>query len=1825
MAGSGGNSDFLYKVGCDTTQATAELRDFANKTAPGLLGSIKPLEVVVNTSGASRNLATLSTDAAKTAAAVKELQGSLSGLTRAIATVPSSLNGFTTGMGRLGDNFLGAARSATIFTRESERLGGAAKNAGSSLDYLGKMAATDLVKLAAWGAAFTAVEGSIHGFTDALGQAGEVQMEQTLQRLYNNTIDVNRAFTAAESIAKAWGGNIVDVQQAIGLWTKQTNDLAAATMLANKGEEMARASGIATAEVYRDSLAIGTQMGLTYGQLPAVYDQITRAALKLGETLRGVNDRASEGTEAMKDLFQGLSRAAATLSANSFADPQNKLKGTAAIIAIVANQITAMGDSGKTAATNLASMFGALSQGGPKRGEWEKILGVDAFKNADTLLQAMQKHLAELTQAQANGTLGVRPQQVETLSTMEKSLAHINELYRDIANNSKGSLNLVAISEMETYQAQVDRLKTAIQALEISVGRQLLPQMEGWVNWLGSSAIPQIESMSPALIGASQDVLRLAGAWAALQAIFKVNSLWQATTAQVTANTAAVNANVIAETRARAAGFEDIATLEKLRGSLATYNENLAATTEANALLSEAFAKLGSQAGLTEAQLARVSPAAREAGNALNLLREVTATDVTTFTQLDGALEQADGQLNLFAAAAARAAATEAELRNATEVAGGAALASVTGWQRAAQGIGLIATNAAATLGPLAAMTAGLWAAQQAAKAGNAGDNAALAVQNWAHSRTDADAALVGAWGYDQNRTPSDFVRGIGTSIQGSLGAWFYGTGQQQTSGAGNALIYQMLRSQQFGSQTSADLSGMRRTQFGDRGAYDKYEQDLEDTAKSFTEMQGVTKQTSTEMQSLESELHKMAQASSGFAGALAHQMGAGDASRAFYTGKPVSASGGNPFAQQVTQSASAYDALVKAKDALISRDDIEIKTNETLIGLYGAQPKFINSINAAYNDKISQEQQIVTATKAYIATLTKEISADQATATSRTATSKQKQQASAAELKAENALVVAHGTLLEAEAKVTQVEADRANTLEQLHIKQDLYRIGITDLTTQLKQMSDNLQLLKGHDADQLNLANQNIVTLRQWATALQTLITHYQSLGYGTKQLQTDLNAVNQALATDQALAKSDTDAITKLTESIGKAIEELEKSNFDTLGGILGINKQTLSYVDQMLQALQQIDATQQQINRDRNSATPDQQRLLDMEQTELNLRKQLLPIEQQILAIRSSALYQAWDSEIDKMGSSFLDKQVGKLFGGTGQSGLLGAFHEFFAGITSQVVNSWWKQVSENISDSLFGGGSQETKLRQDFAVLYASLQKEFALYNTTATGPVTTSANTNLNAANIMLQASQNNLRAATGGGTGSGLVNSGVDPYSAMANAAQDAYDARYGVTNDMDVGQSYASANTTANNTTTMVSLMQTMLSNGNANASDIQSTLAAISVAGSGGGIGSLSIPGAAGGGGGGLLGGLFGMLGLGGGGGAAGVGGLGGLGGLLTMALGAGSMFGGLLGSNTGAAGTSGREGFGMMGALAGLLGAGAFAAVGLGGLGGIGLGGLFAGMASGPFLPITLGAILLGSLLGGMMGDHFPIQNEPDIGEPVEGGVSYGQFVANINGSTANMNGKAYNPFQQYQGNDREALQLETDVQKVLNNPNASPQLKQMAKQLQALNPSNQPEGFSIKSEYNDVFTLHSGAQVNVESYMKLVQAFMQAYGQQQQQPLAPIISINGAASFNPYNTPGLTNSEFGNLEQGYVYNAGGGAAGGGTSGGSSYSTPGYGGSAPVTGGYSRGGSGYGGYGGAAGNVTVQLLVNGKVLAQIVNAYNAQYLLNSGRSIDQIPVL
>jgi hypothetical protein len=188
------------------------------------------------------------------------------------------------------------------------------------------------------------------------------------------------------------------------------------------------------------------------------------------------------------------------------------------------------------------------------------------------------------------------------------------------------------------------------------------------------------------------------------------------------------------------------------------------------------------------------------------------------------------------------------------------------------------------------------------------------------------------------------------------------------------------------------------------------------------------------------------------------------------------------------------------------------------------------------------------------------------------------------------------------------------------------------------------------------------------------------------------------------------------------------------------------------------------------------------------------------------------------------------------------------------------------------------------------------------------------------------------------------------------------------------------------------------------------------------------------------------------------------------------------------------------------------------------------------------------------------------------------------------------------------------------------PNAPPALKQLAKQLQQLNPGNKPQGFSVMSEYNDVLTLHSGAKVNVQTFQGMVQSFMAQYGRMPATPIAPILSINGAGvgagwAPNMYNTPGMTNQNLTQFEQ-----SSWGSYGSSTP----YNTPGVGtggggNSPPILGNWSGGGGGYRGGGGAGGNVIVQLMADGKILAQVVNAYNAQYLLNSGQSIDQVPII
>lgn len=172
-----------------------------------------------------------------------------------------------------------------------------------------------------------------------------------------------------------------------------------------------------------------------------------------------------------------------------------------------------------------------------------------------------------------------------------------------------------------------------------------------------------------------------------------------------------------------------------------------------------------------------------------------------------------------------------------------------------------------------------------------------------------------------------------------------------------------------------------------------------------------------------------------------------------------------------------------------------------------------------------------------------------------------------------------------------------------------------------------------------------------------------------------------------------------------------------------------------------------------------------------------------------------------------------------------------------------------------------------------------------------------------------------------------------------------------------------------------------------------------------------------------------------------------------------------------------------------------------------LGGSLLAGLGLGMAAGPIGALAGAAI--GALIGGMIGPHWgPASNYPDRSDPAVGRWDYRTFVADYTGHSGSFDGHTVapqGPFNAAAGGTPMTFMLEQWLRGA--NFKALPAaLQGVYTQLKALGGSRADLG--IKSEYNGIFTLNSGAHVAVQTFMQLIN---QAFGALQN----PLDAVGGS--------------------------------------------------------------------------------------------------------------
>lgn len=610
-------SDFLFSIGVDAAQADSAVQEFVRRTNAAL-ESIQKVQYASN-AGAKQaienqqRLLTLSQQRLATEEKIAAAQS---------RNKTSALAGATGGGGGFTDISAVATRNASAIGKQKD-----------ALDFLNRIMGNTVFKFVEYELVMKAFNSAVGEVFNSLNEASNVQMEMVLQRLYNSQINVNAALKDSIIIAKEWGSNITDVQQVIGLWTKQTSQmhdatgklvdsqtaLAAAAKLAAESEQFHRASGIDSLEVYTKSISMWHELGLSLGQIPHLYDQIAFAATKIARPLK-----AQPGTggkeEGIKDIFDAVAESGATLKAQGMDE--------ATIIATVAQQIENLGQQGTKAGSVISTMFASLNQGGKPLKTWVDALGgPGAFKDADTFMEAAITHVQELKQANADGALHVKPYTLNTWRAFINTLDEVKQRADEIRAHSAGFLQIISEAQMNTYNGQVDRLKASFQELNLALGTQLLPTATKFISFLSGSMLPMLAANSGAVVGLVKAGMMLGAAYLVMLGITKVSSAMMAFRSETE------SASIIAKDF----GVAELGTVAGMEAATAAMNEQKAAL----ALLKDQLAVVEWETGGYQKQLAALG---------------VTEADVAAITErtLPGALATAGRAFGGFAASILR-------------------------------------------------------------------------------------------------------------------------------------------------------------------------------------------------------------------------------------------------------------------------------------------------------------------------------------------------------------------------------------------------------------------------------------------------------------------------------------------------------------------------------------------------------------------------------------------------------------------------------------------------------------------------------------------------------------------------------------------------------------------------------------------------------------------------------------------------------------------------------------------------------------------------------------------------------------------------------------------------------------------------------------------------------------------------------------------------------------------------------------------------------------------------------------------------------------------
>jgi hypothetical protein len=1271
MAGN----DWIYSVGVDTTKADQKVADFVANTTR-TLGRIPTIELRVNNRGALSAVREFVEDATKQIRSVPRVITVRTDTTGATADVKA----FATQMkGALGTVNTGPLKSG--FTSLTSSISGASRairEQGDAFDFLGRVGRNTIFKFIEYELAMKAFNAVVGEVGNALKEAGNVQFEQMLQRLYGATYNQNEALSKSVTIARQWGASITDVLQVQGLFAKQFNDINAATVLADRAEQMHRASGIDTIEVYQKSIAMLSQLGGTGNDLIKIYDQLAEASLKLAVPMNNLGQGKGQ-VEALKDMFEGMAASAAALKSVGF--------DNTGIEAVVQQMIQATGKNGNEVGSNLSNMVAAMEGQGSHRKVFEDIIG--PAKDTDTVLKELIDHANDLRQAFVDKGIGVKTQQFETLNTFLSALEKIKKAREDLEKSSGGKLQIIAEAEMETFIGESARAVTSTQQITQAIGAQLLPAatklLSTWVQ-----IAPTLAHSAGAMVSAAGYAARLGVAYLALLAIGRVSSAIQKFSIS------------LGEANAAQASY----TLGSQR--LITMIEAQAA---AELGLQRGTSALAVMMGISSKEMIASELATAEGFDAANaamirqkkVIAQLEKQEEILLWETRG-LADAEERLGLETGAVAEIAATKAVVG--FELMGKAIMGATGMFMRAIGPLLLIQTLMS---------TITTW--------GDKGEQ----------FNSTADSMAMMTNGQGSQGGFGDVARVAGDAA--SIGMKYGLTPMNPQSGRTyDSQIKAMEGDKEFGPRVRGTEDALAEAM--NTGDIQRVH-DLTDRMKSLNQQFMMKGEISEYGDTMKDALAKAQAALSKTQGD-----GAGDLPGVLDKSKEKGlTTPEDQLRHQLDAEKRDYQAEMSLhRDAAAAYKD-EAEAITKLAELHGWNAESVEKLRAAYKGEIDQTQMVRAAAEAEAEAMRrKEIEAQREIFSTKAGTNAREKaltsisMAHAAYLKAEGAVRMYDGSLTEmiateqkAVASATILAHLRSTEPTTVHGSTTLPGSGLTlpsasdqgirtledyvrraesvasaaekatgAVTKFNSEMSAKDQIMKDvktlHDEYEASFADFTAPTKVDPKTG-QNLGGQGMSQADAATALGPLYDVLRRVDTILQGVNKSATDGAAKINEvgvSLKKLSGEIGDKNLATLQDILGTDKGQNTYIDNLAKGWQEItndyneiDKLQKEWTINQGELSDDQTKILASARAEVDLRRQLLALDAQIKAIRESEIYKATQSTADKYGTQSLNQSIDKILGDDTKTS--STFSKMLGDWTKQIVDSWFSNAVRNITD------------------------------------------------------------------------------------------------------------------------------------------------------------------------------------------------------------------------------------------------------------------------------------------------------------------------------------------------------------------------------------------------------------------------------------------------------------------------------------------------------------------------------------------------------------